>query len=81
MGRTDNEPSTYPRLADVVGFIPKDRLVACADAVMGVQREYGNRAERARARFKYTIDDKGLDFIKAEIERRMGAPLEPARPV
>ena len=80
MGRTDNEPSTYPRLADVIGFIPKERLVACADAVMAVQHEYGNRAERSRARFKYTIDDKGLDFITAEIERRMGAPLEPARP-
>jgi sulfite reductase (NADPH) hemoprotein beta-component len=80
MGRTDNEPRTYPRLANVVGFIPKDRVIACADAVMGVQRDYGNRAERARARFKYTIDDKGLDFIKAEIEQRIGAAFEPARP-
>jgi sulfite reductase (NADPH) hemoprotein beta-component len=80
MGRTDNEPRTYPRLANVVGFIPKDQLIACADAVMGVQRDYGNRVERPRARFKYTIDDKGLEFIKAEIERRMGAVFEPARP-
>jgi len=81
MGRTDNEPTTYPRLADIVGFIPKERLVACADAVMSVQRDYGNRLERSRARFKYTIDDKGLDFIKEEIENRMGSPFEPARPV
>ena len=80
MGRTDNEPSTYPRLANLIGFIPKDRLIVCADAVMSVQRDYGNRAERARARFKYTIDDKGLDFITAEIERRMGEPFGPARP-
>lgn len=80
MGRTDNEPTTYPRLADVVGYIPKDRLLAAADAVISVQRDYGNRAVRARARFKYTIDDKGLDFVKAEIERRMGAAFEPARP-
>src|SRR5439155_16436418 len=58
MGRTDNEPRTYPRLANIIGFIPKDRLIACADAVMSVQRDYGNRAERARARFKYTVDDK-----------------------
>jgi sulfite reductase (NADPH) hemoprotein beta-component len=80
MGRTDNEPRTYPRLADVIGFIPKDKLLEAADAIISVQRDYGNRAERARARFKYTIDDKGLDFIKAEIERRMEAPFEPARP-
>jgi len=80
MGRTDNEPNTYPRLADLIGFIPKDRLIECADAVMSVQRDYGNRAERPRARFKYTIDDKGLDWIKDEIERRMGQSFEPARP-
>ncbi|HEX8468753.1 MAG TPA: NADPH-dependent assimilatory sulfite reductase hemoprotein subunit [Allosphingosinicella sp.] len=80
MGRTENEPLTYPRLADVIGFIPKDRLVAATGAVMSVQRDYGNRAERNRARFKYTIDDKGLGWIKAEIESRLGAPLEPARP-
>jgi len=80
MGRTDNEPRTYPRLADVIGFIPKEKLLETADAIISVQRDYGNRAERARARFKYTIDDKGLNFIKAEIERRLSAPLEPARP-
>jgi sulfite reductase (NADPH) hemoprotein beta-component len=47
---------------------------------MSVQRDYGNRAERNRARFKYTIDDKGLGWIKGEIEARLGTQLEPARP-
>jgi len=80
MGRSDQDPETYARLADVVGFIPKDRLIACADAVMGVQRDYGNRVNRPRARFKYTVDDKGLDAVKDEIERRMGVSFEPTRP-
>ncbi|MDP9423117.1 MAG: assimilatory sulfite reductase (NADPH) hemoprotein subunit [Pseudomonadota bacterium] len=80
MGRSDQDPDTYARLGDVVGFIPKERLIECADGVMGVQRDYGNRVTRPRARFKYTIDDKGLDFVKGEIERRMGASFEPARP-
>lgn len=80
MGRTDQAPQTYPRLASVIGFIPVDRLIACTDAVMTVQRDYGDRKERQRARFKYTIDDKGLDWIKAEIERVMGTPFEAARP-
>lgn len=80
MGRSDQDSNTCPRLADIVGFIPKDRLFDCADAVMSVQRDYGNRAERSRARFKYTIDDKGLEFIVGEIEAQMGTPFEPARP-
>lgn len=80
MGRTDQAPETYPRLASVIGYVPAGRLIACADAVMSVQRDFGDRKDRQRARFKYTIDDKGLDWIKAEIERRMGAPFEEARP-
>lgn len=80
MGRTDQAPDTYPRLGDVIGFIPKDRLQAAADAVIGVQRDHGDRVTRAHARFKYTIDDLGLDWVKEEIERRMGFALAPARP-
>ena len=79
MGRTDQAPETYPRLASLIGFVPADRVIACADAVMTVQRDYGDRKDRQRARFKYTIDDKGLDWVKAEIERVMGASFEEAR--
>ncbi|MBX3488696.1 NADPH-dependent assimilatory sulfite reductase hemoprotein subunit [Parvibaculum sp.] len=80
MGRTDQAPRTYPRLASLIGFVPVDRVVACADAVMAVQRDYGDRKDRLHARFKYTIDDKGLDWIKAEIEKNMGATFDEARP-
>ena len=80
MGRTDGAPHTYPRLASLIGYVPADRVFACADATMTVQRDYGDRKDRQHARFKYTIDDKGLDWIKSEIERHMGAPFEPARP-
>lgn len=80
MGRTDQAPATYPRLADVIGFVPPEAVIAACDAVMSVQRDYGNRKDRARARFKYTIDDHGLDAVKAEIERRLGFALQPARP-
>lgn len=80
LGRTDKAPHTYPRLADVIGFVALEEVLATIDAVMAVQRDYGNRADRSRARFKYTIDDKGLDWIKAEIEARLGFALLPARP-
>src|SRR5690606_35941616 len=53
MGRTDQAPHTYPRLADVIGFITADKVLAAVDAVMQVQRDYGDRLDRGRARFKY----------------------------
>jgi sulfite reductase (NADPH) hemoprotein beta-component len=80
MGRTDKAPGTYPRLADVIGFVGADKVLATVDAVMAVQRDFGDRLDRGRARFKYTIDDKGLEWIKAEIEARLGFPLAAARP-
>ena len=80
MGRTDQAPQTYPRLASVIGFVPADKVLETCDAVMSVQRDYGDRLDRGRARFKYTVDDKGLDWIAAEIENRLGFALQPARP-
>ena len=80
MGRTDQAPKTYPRLASVIGFLPADKVLEMCDATMMVQRDYGDRLDRGRARFKYTVDDKGLDFIKAEIEGHLGFALGAARP-
>ena len=80
LGATHGDANTYPRLADVIGFVPVERLFQVAEAVLTVQRDFGNRSERKRARLKYTIDDRGLDWFVAEVERRLGAPLEPARP-
>ncbi len=79
MGRTDHAPETYPRLADVVGFCAPDQPAAVAEAVVAVQRDHGNRLDRKRARMKYTIDDLGLDWFVAEVERRLGWSFEPAR--
>lgn len=80
MGRTDQAPETYPRLGDVIGFVAPDKVIETTDAVISVQRDYGDRTNRAHARFKYTIDDKGLDWVKAEIERRLGFGFAEAWP-
>ncbi|KGM54517.1 sulfite reductase [Lysobacter daejeonensis GH1-9] len=79
MGATHGDQETYPRLGNVIGFIPPERLTAVAEAVVTTQRDWGNRVVRKRARLKYTIDDRGLEAFQAEVERRAGGALEPAR--
>jgi sulfite reductase (NADPH) hemoprotein beta-component len=79
MGRTDRAPETYPRLSDVIGYFDKEHLLTIVDAVMAVQRDFGARDVRAHARFKYTVDDKGVDWIKAAIEDFAGFELEPSK--
>ncbi|KPV74492.1 uncharacterized protein RHOBADRAFT_28041 [Rhodotorula graminis WP1] len=80
MGVTHSMKSTYPRLADVVGFCTPDQGLEVAKAVMTTQRDNGNRANRKNARVKYTVDRMGLDNFKAEVEKRLGYKLAPARP-
>ena len=79
LGATHGEPSTYPRLADVLGFITPDQVITATAAVVTTQRDFGNRADRKRARLKYTIDDRGPTWFKSEVERRMGFAFAPAR--
>jgi sulfite reductase (NADPH) hemoprotein beta-component len=80
LGATHGDARTYPRLADVVGFVPPERLLEVAEAVVTTQRDFGDRSERKHARLKYTIADRGLDWFRAELERRLGFPLDPPRP-
>jgi sulfite reductase (NADPH) hemoprotein beta-component len=78
MGATHGDPETYPRVADVLGFIAPADVIRVAEAVVTTQRDWGNRAVRKRARLKYTIDDHGLDAFRAEVEKRAGFAFAPA---
>jgi sulfite reductase (NADPH) hemoprotein beta-component len=80
MGATHNDDSTYPRLGSLIGFITPDQLLAVSEAVVTVQRDWGNRSERKHARLKYTLDHRGLEEFKAEMESRLGFALAPLRP-
>ncbi len=80
LGATHGDAATYPRLADVAGFLPVDGLLAVAEAVLTTQRDFGDRTNRKHARLKYTVADRGLAWFVAEVERRAGFALGPARP-
>jgi sulfite reductase (NADPH) hemoprotein beta-component len=81
MGMTHGELDTFPRTADVLGFCTSEQAVAVAEAVVTVQRDWGNRELRKRARLKYTIEDRGLEAFRAEVERRAGHALGAPRAV
>lgn len=80
MGMTHGDVSTYPRLADVIGFCGPDEVIAIAEAVVTTQRDFGDRTNRKSARLKYTIDRHGLDWFRGEVERRSGVVFMEARP-
>ncbi len=79
MGRSHGNLQTYPRLADVLGFLPADKVVDVARAVLTIHRDFGDRTDRKHARLKYVIAERGVDWARAEVEKRAGIKLEPAR--
>ncbi len=80
MGMSHGNAETYPRLADLIGFITCDQVNAVGIATITTQRDFGDRTNRRHARFKYTVEDLGIERVKAEIERRSGVTFQPARP-
>jgi sulfite reductase (ferredoxin) len=81
LGQTHGKAETYPRLADPLGFVRPEELIEVARAVIAVQRDHGNRVNRKRARLKYLLDERGLDWFRAQVEDRLGRPLAPPLPV
>ncbi|TQK53262.1 sulfite reductase (NADPH) hemoprotein beta-component [Brevibacillus sp. AG162] len=80
MGMTHGDPKTYPQVARVIGFVTPEQVLDVAEKTVMIQRDYGDRAVRKHARFKYTIDDRGIEWFIHELEQRLGWELEKARP-
>lgn len=77
LGMTHNKPRTYPRLATPIAFVEPAQLTAMVEAVIKLQRDHGDRGDRKRARLKYVVDDRGLDWVRTTLAANFGAELVP----
>jgi sulfite reductase (NADPH) hemoprotein beta-component len=80
MGRSHGNVQTFPRLADVLGFISPENVIPVARAVLTTFRDFGDRTNRKHARFKYVVEERGVEFVRNEVSRRAGLTVAPARP-
>lgn len=72
--------ATYARTASEIGFLPLDKTLDVAEAVVTTQRDWGNRTDRKNAKTKYTLERVGVEVFKAEVEKRAGLSFEAIRP-
>ncbi|MBU0910942.1 MAG: assimilatory sulfite reductase (NADPH) hemoprotein subunit, partial [Gammaproteobacteria bacterium] len=79
LAMTHGDKGTYPRKAEDFGFIALEHVLAVAEHVVTVQRDYGDRVNRKNAKTKYTIDRIGVDVFKTEVEKRVGVKFQPSR--
>jgi sulfite reductase (NADPH) hemoprotein beta-component len=80
LGMSHGNQETFPRVADVIGFVTPDRLLDVSKAVVTIHRDFGDRTNRKHARLKYVLEEKGPVWCREELERRTGVPLGDARP-
>jgi sulfite reductase (NADPH) hemoprotein beta-component len=80
MGRSHGNEATFPRIADVIGFLSADRVVEVARATLTIHRDFGSRSNRKHARLKYVLADRGAAWFREELQRRITFELQEARP-
>lgn len=79
LGRSHGNDQTYTRLADVIGFLPREQVVNVAKAVLTIHRDFGDRTNRKHARLKYVVAERGVTWLIAELNRRTGFALTGVR--
>jgi sulfite reductase beta subunit-like hemoprotein len=80
-GMTHGKLKTYPVLAKPLFYVAREHAVAAGVAIVTVQRDFGNREDRSRARMKYLIEERSLAWFRQEVEARLPAPTEPPKPL
>ena len=50
-------------------FVPEDRLLNRIEAIIRVFNQYGNRKNKNTARMKFVMRERGLDWMREQIER------------
>ncbi|MBU0438972.1 sulfite reductase [Staphylococcus succinus] len=80
MGMTHGNTNTYPQVGRLIGYFPKEHVIDVCEKILTIQRDYGNRQERKNARFKYTVDRYGTEWVTNELNKRLGWELEASHP-
>lgn len=82
LGHTHKKPETYPRLSTPVCFVETfDEVIHVFEAIVKVQRDFGDRCDRKHARLKYTIDDRGEEWFRKTVFEYAGREYAPPRGV
>jgi sulfite reductase (ferredoxin) len=76
MGMTHGNANTFPFLAKPICYVPAERVVQAAEAVIRLFRDHGNRADRKRARIKYLVHDWGVEKFRQILSGYVDFPLE-----
>ncbi len=81
LGMTHKKPDTFPRLADLLGFVTPEQAFRVVEQIVIVQRDNGDRTNRKLSRLKYLVHRWGIDRFRQEVEKGLGYALQPPAPM
>ena len=67
-GYAYGNPNSFPRIADIIGFIQPDEVLEVAKAVVKIHRDYGDRTDRKTARLRYVLAKYGVEWFKDRLK-------------
>ncbi len=79
-GVTPSATKTFPAVGQHLGVVDPDEVLDVVTAIVGVQRDFGNRSDRKIARLKYLIADWGIDAFREKVAEYLGRPLNVGQP-
>lgn len=79
MGRTHRLETTFPRLSEPLGYVPKEDILYAIKAIVVTQRENGRRDDRKYSRMKYLVSSWGMEKFRSVVEQYYGKKFEPIR--
>lgn len=80
MGATHGKKETFPRLGTPLCDVSVDEVLSVVEAIVTVQRDYGDRQNRKHARMKYVVEERGTDWFRSQVEQRLGYTLHDPSP-
>jgi sulfite reductase (ferredoxin) len=81
MGTTHGKAETHPLLAQPICYAPVSEVLSIVETIVTIQRDYGDRQNRRHARMKYVIEERGIDWFRAQLEQRLGRGVQDPHPV
>lgn len=78
-GRTPSAAKTFAAIAKPLCYVTADEAMDVTEAIVKVQRDFGDRADRKTARLKYLVSGWGVERFKHKVEEYAGRPLDAPR--
>ena len=79
LATSHGDPETKALLAQPFGFCPAEKLLSICEAILVVQRDYGNRENRRQSRTKYTLRKLGKEKFIRLVQEKANFTFEPIR--